>query len=178
MALYEQYRDDILNRFANHSFTETANGSLVSVYFYQDDTIDSVTDSGGTARFNFASGPTLTVGQTVVNTGFTTNTAYNGTHVVSATDGTTYFEVSGISFGTNETGNMAALINSASNQSELKTAYIRIRESLIGLRSEIQITVSEAQRDAWTGTPVTGEGFIYNTDGGVEVWDGAAWTPV
>jgi len=177
MAIYQQYRDDILNRFADHSFTETAVGDQTLVELNHDDTIDSVSDSAGTARFNFASGPTLVVGSQVTNSGFVTNAAYNGIHIVTATDGTTFFEVAGINFGTNETGNMAALIASAQKPSQLD-AYRSIREDIVALRSEVMITVSEAQRDAWTGTPAIGEGPIYNTDGTAELWDGVAWTPV
>lgn len=108
MALYEQYRDDLLNRPPADSFLETTVGSMILV---------ELRDAG------------LTV------------------------------------------------IGAAQKLTQLD-AYRQIREDLIGLRSEVAITVSEAQRDAWAGTPLIGEGFIYNTDGGVEVWDGVAWTPV
>jgi len=130
-ALKDVNRDDLLNRFASHSFAETVVGGQTKVEFEHDDAIDSVTDSTGTARFNFAGGPTLTVGQQVKNSGFVTNTAYNGTHIVSATDGTTFFEVSGISFGTNETGSISALIVSAQN-TVVDDAYQRIRQALVG----------------------------------------------
>ena len=109
MALYEQYRDDTLNRFPAHTFLETTPGSMFRVV---------LRDAG------------------------------------------------------------LVVIGDSGNKLTLLDCYREIREDLIGLRSEIAITVSEAQRDAWTGTPATGEGFIYNTNGGVEVWDGAAWTPV
>lgn len=124
-------RDDLLNRYADHSFTEIPIGDQTRVDFEHDDAIDTVSDSGGTARFNFASGPTLIVGQRVINSGFTTNTDYNGTHIVSATDGTTYFEVSGISFGTTEVGALAALIGSAQSKI-VDVAYQRIRQELVG----------------------------------------------
>ncbi len=65
--------------------------------------ITSVTDSGGVARFIFTAPPTLFVNQEVVISGFTTNTAYNGTYVITAT-GANYFEVATIAFGSNETG--------------------------------------------------------------------------
>lgn len=174
--IWEQYRDDLLNRFASHTFTETAVSSMTLVEFNHDDTIDSVSDSGGTARFNFASGPTLVVGSQVTNSSFTTNTDYNGSHVVAATDGTTYYEVTGISFGTSETGDMAALIGSSQTLDKLD-AYREIREDLVALRSEVMITVTEAQRDAWTGTPYDGEGLIFNSDGSAELYDGTSWTP-
>lgn len=129
--LKDTNRDDLLNRFANHGFSETVIDDQTLVEFEHSDAIDSVTDSGGTARFNFASGPTLTVGQQVKNSGFVTNTAYNGTHFVTATDGTTYYEVTGITFGTNETGTLAALIAS-SKRNVVDDAYHLIRQFLVG----------------------------------------------
>lgn len=65
--------------------------------------ITSVTDSSGVARFNFTAPPTLFVNQEVVISTFITNTAYNGTFIITAT-GANFFEVSSIPFGTNETG--------------------------------------------------------------------------
>ena len=106
--LYEQYRDDLLNRFASHTFLETPTGSMTLVQFR---------DAG-----------LVVIGE--------------------------------------------------AQKLDLLDAYRQIREDLVGLRSEIAITVSEAQRDAWTGTPATGEGPIYNTDGAMEIYDGVDWTPV
>lgn len=65
--------------------------------------ITSVTDSSGTARFNFSVGPTVFVGQRVVVSTFTTNTAYNVTGIITAT-GAGYFEIEDIAFGSDETG--------------------------------------------------------------------------
>ncbi len=65
--------------------------------------ITSVTDSSGIARFNFTPGPTLEIGQEVILSQFTTNLDYNGVYEVTST-GTGYFEISSVSFGTNETG--------------------------------------------------------------------------
>jgi len=65
--------------------------------------ITSVTDSSGTARFNFSVGPTMFVGQEVVVSTFTTNTAYNVTGIITAT-GAGYFEIEDIAFGSDETG--------------------------------------------------------------------------
>lgn len=65
--------------------------------------IDSVTDSGGIARFNFSVGVTPLVGTGVRIAGFTTNTAYNTTgDLITATDGSTFFEISSIAFGSDE----------------------------------------------------------------------------
>jgi len=63
--------------------------------------ITSVTDSSGTARFNFT-GPTLYNFQKVTIISFVTNTAYNVTGIITDTDGTTYFEISSVLFGTDE----------------------------------------------------------------------------
>ncbi len=107
MALYEQYRDDLLNRFVSHTFNETPVGGMTLVEF-----LDASSNIIGSAQ-----------------------------------------------------------------KLDLLDAYRQIREDLVGLRSEIMIAVSEIQRDAWTGTPATGEGVIYNTDGGAELYDGVAWIP-
>jgi len=65
--------------------------------------IDSVTDSGGVARFNFSVSVVPVVGASVEIDGFVTNTDYNTTAEITATDGSTYFEISSISFGSSET---------------------------------------------------------------------------
>ncbi len=64
--------------------------------------IDSVSDSDGLARFNFADiGVTITPGTQVIITGFVVNTAYNGTYLVTISDSSTFFET-GVAFGSNE----------------------------------------------------------------------------
>lgn len=65
--------------------------------------VDSVVPISGHARFGFAVGPTLFVGQEVVLSTFAVNPNYNGTFIVTAV-GTGYFEVSSIEFGSDETG--------------------------------------------------------------------------
>ena len=65
--------------------------------------ITSVTDNAGAAQFNHASGPVLVLGQLVTISGFTTNTAYNGTFVVTTVTATT-FTCGKVVFGSNETG--------------------------------------------------------------------------
>lgn len=77
------------------TFTVVADAAVAST------TINSVTDSSGVARFNFTVGPTLFVNQKIVNAGFITNTAYNGTFLITAT-GAGFFEVARIAFGTDE----------------------------------------------------------------------------
>ena len=81
------------------------------VWIQVPETITSVTNNGGVARFNFNNqGPTVEVGQQVVISGFITNTAYNGTFIITSVTNTypyfgrTYFEVASIPFGSNETG--------------------------------------------------------------------------
>jgi hypothetical protein len=79
------------------AFTAVADASIGAT------NITSVTDSSGIARFNFTGG-TLYQYQEIVNSTFTTNPDYNGTYIISATDGTTYFEIASIEFGSDETG--------------------------------------------------------------------------
>lgn len=64
--------------------------------------ITSVTDNGGVAVFNFPPGPTLSIGQQVIISSFTTNTAYNGSVTITAAGAGTF--ETGVAFGTDETG--------------------------------------------------------------------------
>lgn len=64
--------------------------------------ITSVTASSGVARFNYT-GDAFSIGEYVSIAKFTSNPLYNGTYATTDT-GAGYFEVSSISFGTNETG--------------------------------------------------------------------------
>lgn len=77
------------------TFTAVADAGFAS------ESITSVVDSSGVARFVFTAPPTLFVDQEVVVSGFVTNTDYNGTHIIT-TVGVGFFEVSSISFGTDE----------------------------------------------------------------------------
>ncbi len=79
------------------TFTAVADASVSA------EAITTVTNVSGVARFNFSAPPTLFVNQEVVISGFTTNTAYNGTFIITAT-GSSYFEVSSIAYGSDETG--------------------------------------------------------------------------
>ncbi len=67
--------------------------------------ITSVTDNGGIAVFNHAE-PDLVINETVVISGFTTNTDYNGTFLVTGV-GVGTFET-GVVFGSDETGTFAS----------------------------------------------------------------------
>lgn len=60
-------------------------------------TINSVTDSGGIARFNFTVGPTMFVDQEVDIVNFVTQTNYNQKGIITAT-GVGFFEVALIAF--------------------------------------------------------------------------------
>jgi hypothetical protein len=81
--------------------TNTADFSAVADASILAQAVASVTDSSGIARFNWTPGATVYVGQEVVVSGYVTNTAYNGTHIVTSV-GVGYFEVSSIAFGSNE----------------------------------------------------------------------------
>jgi hypothetical protein len=70
--------------------------------------VTSVEDSGttpGVARFIFTPGPTLTVGQVVSNSTFTT-TLYNAVGAITAT-GAGYFEIASIAWDVNDSGSFA-----------------------------------------------------------------------
>ncbi len=73
--------------------------------------ISGVTNSGGVASFTHA-GTTPAIGNTVTIKGFVTNTAYNVTGEVTASTATT-FEISSISFGTDEATGSFTLVLSA-----------------------------------------------------------------
>lgn len=66
--------------------------------------ITGVTNSSGTASFTHA-GTTPPVGTLATLTGFTTNTVYNIIEGLVTASTATTFEISGIAFGTSETGN-------------------------------------------------------------------------
>jgi hypothetical protein len=70
---------------------------------FASESITSVSDSGGVARFNFTPAPTLFVGQEVTISGYVTNTAYNVTGLITVT-GAGFFEISSVVFGTDEAG--------------------------------------------------------------------------
>lgn len=71
---------------ATGTFTAVADAAVASTG------IDSVTDSGGVARFNFTVGPTLFINQQVIVTGFITNIDYNQAAFITVV-GAGFFEV-------------------------------------------------------------------------------------
>lgn len=82
--------------------------NMEPIIAFETTAITSVTDSTGAAQFNF-SGPTLSVGEVVNLSGFTTNDEYNGSHVVVVT-GPGTFELSSVTFGNSETGSFNSQI--------------------------------------------------------------------
>jgi hypothetical protein len=83
--------------------------------------IDSVSDSGGIARFNH-SGLDVAEGNTVTIQGFVTNTAYNITGEVTET-GAGFFEISSISFGTDEaTGSFTLVLSAIDGNANFKNS--------------------------------------------------------
>ena len=87
------------------TFTAVADASLTTV------TIDNVTDVAGNARFNYTV-PSLYVGQEVIIAGFLTYTLYNQTGIISATNGSTWFEVDGQLYLGSENGTGGFTTNS------------------------------------------------------------------
>ncbi len=75
----------------------TGDFSAVADVSVTTETITSVTDSSGVARFNFSAPPTLFVNQEVIISGYGTRTNFNGTYIITAT-GAGYFEVASIDY--------------------------------------------------------------------------------
>ena len=86
------------------TFTAIADASVAST------NITSVAAGAGgiEARFTFAAGPTLYVGQEVVLTGFATVPFYNGTHIITATNGTSTFDIATLPFLGTDTGSFTS----------------------------------------------------------------------
>ncbi|MCP4393349.1 MAG: hypothetical protein GY804_03635, partial [Alphaproteobacteria bacterium] len=80
------------------TFTAVADASFSTV------TIDNVSNVGGNARFNCTIVPSFSVGQEVTISGFLTYTAYNKTSIVTATDGSTYFDIDSTPYIGSENG--------------------------------------------------------------------------
>ena len=82
---------------ADGTFTAAADASITST------TINTVSDVGGLAQFNFTVGPTVFVGQQVIVVGFVSNTNYNQTITITAV-GAGFFRSDSIRFGSGESG--------------------------------------------------------------------------
>lgn len=78
-------------------------GGVASIGLAATTAITGVTSGTNGPRFAFVAGPTNTIADTVTISGFTTNTAYNGTFQVGIVNAA-YFEVNDLTFGTDETG--------------------------------------------------------------------------
>lgn len=107
-GIHDDSRTLIVNSGVSGTMFDTTGGSTGTFTVVADaavaaTAITSVTDSAGVARFNFTVGPTMYVNQEVVISTFVTNTAYNGTFIITAV-GVGFFEVSSIAFGSDETG--------------------------------------------------------------------------
>jgi len=94
----------------NYRYAVSINGAIPVFTAIGATAISSVTDSSGIARFNHA-GTDPFVTQLITISGFTTNTAYNITGEVTVT-GAGFFEVSSITFGTDETGSFLSNVSS------------------------------------------------------------------
>jgi len=176
MSVFELYRDDVKNRLSVYAFTETAIGSYTRVDFSANVSIDSVGDSGGNALFTYSGGLQLFVGQTMTISGFITNTDYNVTGIISVTNGTSDFEISGISFGTDE--EVGEFDTTISEATKLKTeqAYRKIRENLVGTVQDVMFAITAAQRDALTSP---NEILILEKDNSqIECYNGTDWEVV
>lgn len=98
--------DNVIKLGGQTNYFEAGTTGLMTTPFYADAAIastgiDSVTDSGGVARFNFTVGPTVYVHQKVTISGFITNTAYNVTGILTAV-GAGFFEIASVAFGSDE----------------------------------------------------------------------------
>mgnify|MGYP003649576534 CR=1 FL=1 len=81
-------------------------------------TVTGVTNSSGVARFAHG-GTAPAVGNTVTLSTFVTNTAYNVTGIVSVV-GSGFFEVTGISFGSDEAGKFSLVLSKISGNSNFE----------------------------------------------------------
>jgi len=97
-----------VSTYASENFFDTSGGRTGTFTDVADATvaltaITSVTDSGGTARFNYTVGPTLFIHQQVEISGYITNPAYNGSFIIAAV-GPGFFEIKLLLFGSDEAG--------------------------------------------------------------------------
>lgn len=103
-----KFQDGIFSKFLGDVFWQgvTGNITVIADASIASTTITSVSDSPstpGVARFNFT-GPMVHAFQKITNVGYVTNPSYNGTYIITDTDGTTYFEVSKIAWISNADG--------------------------------------------------------------------------
>lgn len=142
-AVKDKYQSALAAAFPTSVFTEGTDGSLATLDQHETQhSIDSVSDSGGIARFVVTGGPTLYVGQEITISGFTgSNIPYNTTGIISvlvAGD----FEISTIAWiATEASGLFDALINRIS-KSLIGDAYKILHEDLVGFAEDASAPAS------------------------------------
>lgn len=99
----------------------------------------NVTDNAGVARFNFT-GTTVAEGQSVIVTGYTVASGYSGIHEVTTTDGSTYFEVEGITFNGTGTGKFFPI---TANTFMASDSGISLSEVIDSLQESIRVHVND-----------------------------------
>jgi len=158
-AIKDKYQSSLQTAFPAQVFTEGTAGSLNRLNMHETQHgIDSVTDSGGVARFVVTGGPTLHVGQEITISGYTgDNLPYNKTGIIStlvAGD----FEINEIAWiGTEASGKFDALVNRV-DKLELDDAYKNLHEDIVGFAEDAlaPASVDEVQTtDATTTTVAT-----------------------
>ncbi len=105
-----QYINTFNPTFGGNFFEQRDSGTVDSIADASDSgTINSVADGGspGTSTFTTASSQDLATGRSVTLSGFTTNTAYNGTFNIIDVPSATQFTIN-VAFGTTETGSWSA----------------------------------------------------------------------
>lgn len=97
-------QDDDNKRFTVQSIDYDVSQGFNKRLNVQITSVTNSTTTPGVARFNFSAAQniTLAVGQQVTIEGFVTQTTYNVTGLITATNTTTYFEISSVSFVANE----------------------------------------------------------------------------
>ncbi len=146
----DKYKSDLNFNYPTRVFAEVVNGDFTELEWYEaNHTIDSVTDSGGVARFAVTGGPTLVVGNEVRISGFTgSNIPYNGNWIITAV-GAGYFECAAIAWiATEASGSFDLLVDRVSKML-VDDAYKNIRESQVGFAED------DAKADAVDGAQTT-----------------------
>jgi len=86
-AIKDRYLADLQHTYPTWVYVETAVGDSTNVEAYDTTavTINSVSDVGGNASFNFTPGPTLAVGNEITIANFAVEVEYNGVWIITAT---------------------------------------------------------------------------------------------
>lgn len=136
-SVKDKYLADLQFHFPTRTFAEVTNGSLTDLEMHEaTHTIDSVSDSGGTARFVVTGGPTLAVGDEVTMSGFTGSAVpYNTTGIISAIVSGD-FEIAAIDFIESQTTGSFILLVDRVTRPVVDDAYKRIREERVGFAAD------------------------------------------